>query len=205
MSNKRGQFYLIAALAIIGIMAGLSGVYSKIKTTEEDPTVYELSDEINYEIGQVIDSGVLAGMSQEEISRNIENLTDFYARSNPSSSLLAIYGNRTELTLLLYNNTGTGGITIGGGALIWNFDTQTKRLDTSYSPVQNNVNVTFGGITYFFNLKSGRVFFVILKKVKQDDIFVAVDELPSGGRDDSEGDGNELEFEEKEGFVEVTA
>lgn len=193
--NKRGQIYLLAALIIVGVLMGLTQIHTKAKITEEDARVYDLSNEINYEASKVIDNGVLQGLDNQDIYLKIRNLTDFYADTNPGNSILAVYGNQSELKLLLYNNTGTGSITLGDSHLSgWTTELSSpRRFENSVEPEQNNINVSFGDeVTYFFDLKPGQIFFVILKKVKQDDIFVAVEELPAEEEGDDNGDESGL-------------
>ena len=53
--HKRGQFFLIAALVVVGILVGLSIAYTTVRTPREETQIYDLSEEIYYEGAQVID------------------------------------------------------------------------------------------------------------------------------------------------------
>jgi|SRR3989344_2312471 len=177
--QKRAQFFLIAALVIVGIMFGLATIYNTAQTSEEDTTVYDLSDEINFESSQVIDNGIFNGGSkQEEILKHIENLTDFYSAENSRSDLIIIYGDEHKLTVIFYNQTKTGsiGINIGGDvSLIQTAQPQKFKNETiNYPPLLNLVSVELGfGIPYEFSLRPGQIFYLIIKKENSNERYVS--------------------------------
>lgn len=76
--KKRGQFYLVAALVIIGLVIGLSAVYNTIKVSQEDKTIYFLYEEVNTESSRVIDQGVYNSLSQQEIETRLVTLIRSY-------------------------------------------------------------------------------------------------------------------------------
>src|SRR3989344_2736787 len=63
--NKRGQFFLIAAVVIAGILIGLGAVYVSLSSQKEDRIVYDLTKEISYEASRVIDKGELGAFKKE--------------------------------------------------------------------------------------------------------------------------------------------
>ena len=182
--NKGGQFFLIAALVIVGVIATLITVYNNANSTEEENSVYDLSKEINYEGAQIIDSGTFQAKSQSEIESNIERLTDYYAQNvTPIGSLLIIYGNSSDASYILYNRTDIGTINVMTGSggtttTIIQMQRETKgTLDTSGS---SNVGVILApGITQTFQLKHGQNFFIILQKERDTEVFIST---PAGGR-----------------------
>ncbi|MBI5804347.1 hypothetical protein HY450_03825 [Candidatus Pacearchaeota archaeon] len=178
---KRGQFYLVAALVIIGILATLTTVYNVAKTQREDLTVYDLSTEINYEAAQVIDNGIFTATSDEQIGGNVENLTDFYAEANPTSDLLVIYGNESELTIIFYNNTkiGSVGISFGGVPIDLEIEELRKLKGRIPRDRSGRVQVELNeGIRYTFELNAGQVFFIVLKKEKDEGRYVSLPDEP---------------------------
>lgn len=87
--NKRGQFFLIAAFVIIGILISLSTVYIAIRVTPEENKVYDLSKEINEETAQIISNGFVQGGTPEN---NIDSLAQSYSKTYPDSEIAVIYG-----------------------------------------------------------------------------------------------------------------
>ena len=166
--KKRGQFFLIAAIVIVGIILGLATVYNTAKSSKEDTTVYDLSDEINFEAAQVIDNGVFNGeeLSGTVVPTRIEILTEFYSNENPESDLIIIYGDKIKATALFYNSleTGTVSISIAGNPSKITL-TKTEREKEILEIEKNKVTIDLGeGVTYDFSLREGQVFYLVIKK-----------------------------------------
>jgi hypothetical protein len=178
--NKRGQFFLVAALAIIGILIGLAAHYSSAETPPSDTVVYDLSKEINYESGQVIDHGVFYSLSPEQMNKNIENITDHYARTNPGTDFIFIYGDKSKVQVTNYQSSSVGSIGMDFGSNSLSLDQSSTGKNTTSVPlaagdetVTLNLDEGGGNITYSFNLKPGQTFFVLLKKEKQGERYIA--------------------------------
>lgn len=179
--NKRGQFFLVAAIAIIGVVYGLSAVYTSIETPDTDPLVYDLTKEIKYEANTVIDSGVFNAETDGKMESNIQNLTDYYGSTNLGSDLILIYGNRSNMTALFYTTQDTGsiGVDFGTGQISHTVD-QTRKFGNTFKipPEDDAVTIILDEnqneeIRYSFDVKPGEMFFIVLKKEKQGEQFVA--------------------------------
>lgn len=175
--NKRGQFFLIAALVIIGILVGFSATYTSIEVPREDSFVYDLSKEINYEAGTVIDSGIFNSLNAAEKNKRLNNLTDYYSEANLGTDFVIIYGDKTGMSAIFYTtqNTGTIGVDFGSGA-VSNQQTQTRKYSASFIPQAGDNSITIvldQENKYSFNLKPGQTFFIVLKKEKQGEQFIS--------------------------------
>ncbi|MBX4212550.1 hypothetical protein KW787_03805 [Candidatus Pacearchaeota archaeon] len=163
--NKKGQFFLIAALVIVSILVGLAAVYTSTTTTKPNPVVYTLSNEISYEGSQVIDHGVFQALSKDEISKDIKNLTEYYSAVNPDKDIVVVYGNQTLAQVLEYDNTGKGKVCfdVGGGECpgIDIRDVEKKNYDIR--PDENTVRITISDVPYEFTLKQGENFYIVIK------------------------------------------
>lgn len=185
--NKRGQFYLIAALVVVGLIAGLATVYNSAKSLSEDIAVYDLSEEIIFEGSQVLASGVFNAQEDDQIVQNVENLTEYYAKTNPNSELIVIYGDTNELHYIIYNNTVAGTISIQGSSgetseLIIPGRLE-KRKGTITPGQDHSVEIRLGpNAMYNFDVKPGKQFYIILRKEKQDETFVAIPGGQTGER-----------------------
>ena len=173
--SKRGQFFLIAAVVIVIIVIGLGVVYNFVTTSEEDKSVYDLSKELNYESAQIIDNGVFNSRTKEDIAKNLENLSTVYAEANPLSDIIIVYGNTTQVTLLKYNNSNAGEISISTGGSPVNLAVTIIRTLTkgTVNPTDEKVTVSLKGIDKEFSLREGENFYIILKKDKDDERIVA--------------------------------
>ena len=90
--NKRGQFFLIAALLISGIAIGFSTLYNSAYIEQADTQVYDLSEELYAELQQTYDAGTVRGQNQDEIQANLKKLADYYQQQNPDSTFVIFYG-----------------------------------------------------------------------------------------------------------------
>lgn len=173
--NKRGQIFLVAAVIIVVIVAGLGVIYNYVKAPKEDKSVYDLSKELDYESAQIIDNGIFNSRTTEDTAKNLENLSTVYAGANPLSDIIIIYGNTTEVNILKYNNSNAGEISITTGGSEVSLAVTTIRILTkgSVSPVNEKVTVSLRGIDKEFNLRQGENFYIILKKDKDDERVVA--------------------------------
>jgi len=64
--NKKGQFYLIAALIIISVMVSFMAYQNKIRTAPVSYKIYDLGKELNLETAQVLDYGIYSNPAQEQ-------------------------------------------------------------------------------------------------------------------------------------------
>ncbi|MEM4259217.1 MAG: hypothetical protein QXS38_00430 [Candidatus Pacearchaeota archaeon] len=174
--NKRGQFFLIAALIIVGVIITLTAINISTKPSlKEQTTLYDLSKEIDYESSKLIDYGVYAGQPQEQTAETIVSLVSNYSMANPDTDLLLIYGNKDSLTVLYYNKslTGSVGFNLGGGAISGGQYVITP-VTPSYNVYGNEVDVTLAeGHILNFDLQPGQNFFIVLKKEVGGEVIVA--------------------------------
>lgn len=184
--EKRGQFYLIAALVIVGIIAGMVSIYNFAKTSDKQEKVYDLTSEIDYEASQVIDSGIFRNLTSYNLSTQLENLTDYYADANPDSDLLIIFGNESMLTLILYNNSQTGSVDINfvGNPISFPQFGGTKYNITQPYEARDTIDVIIPpNVIYTFNLAQGQIFYIVLRKESAGQTFVSSSDSTQGGKD----------------------
>ncbi len=163
-------------MVIVGIMFGLVTVYNVATTSDEDTTIYDLSDEINFEAAQVIDNGVFdPAKNQQDVADNIENLTDFYSDTNPESDFLVLYGDESSLTAIFYNSTESGSIGIDlGGTVLVELESTTRTINDTIDPQgQSSIKITFGVTQYDFTLRPGQIFYLVIKKEDSNERYVS--------------------------------
>jgi len=165
--QKRAQFYLVAALIIVGIIASLATIYNTAKTTKEDTSTFYLAEEINFEGSKILDSGTIHDPSK--IQPNLIELMDYYNKTNPQTDLLFIYGKETDLTFYFFNNTGLGTM----GAEVDSIAVDINSILPVLRPEDNLITINTGTQSTI-DLKPGKFFFVVLKKEKNGERFVAL-------------------------------
>jgi hypothetical protein len=166
--DKRGQFFLIAALVIVTLLFSIGAVYNYATVQKEETQIYDLSKELGYEGASVIDSGVY-NSQQGETPSYLMGLIGNYSASSPDSDFLAVYGNSGNLLLFNASNKCTGSASLGSTGL----SICTRNLRNSTLPMGNPVVITLGGIEYKFDLQAGQNFYIVIKKERNGEIYIA--------------------------------
>lgn len=104
--NKRGQFYIIAALIIAAIIAGLVSEANYAIRRPKPVKFYDLSKDYETEVTKIIDSGVYLSKGDDWINEAVANFTkkflEYAQEKDPNLQLLYLYGNRDEITVVNY-------------------------------------------------------------------------------------------------------
>ena len=162
--NKRGQFYLAAAIIIAMVVFSLATINNYAQTESRETGIFDLRSELGLEGGSIISFALYSGTN---ISELLENWTESYISGKQDqeiSNWLFVYGNPTEgITILAFTNGSAGVITIdyGSGKSNLNVKTTRKGKDTFFA---DYVNVTFGDFTYNFNVTSDQNFAFLINK-----------------------------------------
>lgn len=165
--NKKGQFYLLAAIIIIIAIFSLYTIRNYVKTEPEERTVYDLKNELTFETGKVVDFSIY---SKSDTNRVIENWTDLYVKANQGKEIenfVFVYGNGTLLNVVSFNRSSAGGVSINIGDEEWTLDqvypTKSQKK-ISFEKAVESITVKIEGIDYDFNLKEGENFIFLIKK-----------------------------------------
>jgi hypothetical protein len=90
--EKRGQFYIVAAIIIIGVILGFVTMSNYAVAIPKPAKVYDLSGQLSLESGQVIDAAIYNGT--QDVNTAIDNFAQNF--SNYANQ----YGNDTELVFI---------------------------------------------------------------------------------------------------------
>lgn len=113
MINKRGQFFILAAVIISAIVLSI-GTISNYALVNNNPRNFDdFSLGIKKETGAVVDYSVYSGFTNDEDLKNfIDLLSTYVADKEPDSSFIFIYGNEDSITL---ENHGTKTADVSAG------------------------------------------------------------------------------------------
>ncbi len=170
--DKRGQFFLIAALIAAGLLFGLTAVVNSVQTTTEDKAFYSLSNEIDFETKRVLDYGTFY---EEDTQALVNSFLTNYADYISQEKVIFLFGNRENIRSLYFTNRDINavGIVTGAGAqtvTIGNNDRSTA--DVTLLP-NDIARVVIGDIPYEFSLREGQNFFFVIIKEDNHEAFVA--------------------------------
>ncbi|MCH7525503.1 MAG: DEAD/DEAH box helicase family protein [Bacteroidetes bacterium] len=165
--NKRGQFFLIAAVVIVGIVISLSQVANSVKVNDDDKAFYDLSEEIGFETKRVLDYGVFNSKNLDDLTKDfLVKYKDYIAQEE----VLFIYGDTNNLQALFFESEviGSVGISTGANRTITIKQTSTSTTKANVVVTGNSATVIINGIDYRFELKQGQNFFLVIIKDEND-------------------------------------
>jgi hypothetical protein len=182
--NKRGQFFIIAAVLIVLILFTLSSVSTYAVVKEDPRTINELSDELNREGFYVIDYGVF---NEKELATPdadglvdkflVDGVGEYFLRKTKEANVIFIYGNRNgEVYAMEYNTVNTGDIRLSG---IGSFEVDrpyAKRGDVSVTSSDNSVDVKISVAgdekNYEFDMADNELFYFVIVQKRGQEFFV---------------------------------
>ncbi len=162
MINKRGQFYLIAAIIIIAVIIGFVAVSNYLEK-DESTKVYDLGEELKIESAQVLDYGIYNELDEVDMAGLLVGFIEEYSKYGEINKLYFIFGNTEKIIFLGYQEL-EGEVTIETGSGISDLLHLYGRtpLNETYVSPGSKVIVKINGVEYAFDLKPGENFYFIL-------------------------------------------
>lgn len=160
--DKKGQFYLVAAVVIVGLLIGFVGVanYSRKKP---DVRIYDLKDELKYEGDYVIDYGIMNNeWTVENILKDFTELYSDYAKEN-LRHFYFIFGNKDKLLFVTYEEIVVGSIFVEGTRLPTTAVTGVEKI-IPISEGDETITVKINDVEHNFDLKQGENFYYIISQ-----------------------------------------
>jgi cold shock CspA family protein len=169
--NKRGQFYLLAAIVIIALIIGFASVsnYAKKKT---DVKLYDLADELKIESGEVVQYGIYNEFDEDEMNGLLLYFSGAYDDlKGEDKNMYFVMGNSDNVFLYSFTEVLGGEVTIDFGSTYAALQISNRQLGkTLLTPEGNKVTVEIEGVSQEFDLKPGQNFwFVISQDAKGND------------------------------------
>jgi hypothetical protein len=187
IKERRGQFFLIAAIVIIGVLTSIATVQNKVFIPEPDLTLFDLAEEIQFEGQQVIISSTLSqlnapGSGNRQLKTNLifqdlENLADQYTALNPDIEMIFAFdknqnkGNRDYAGIEYLCIQGAGGSTDNTCQQTTKTFIQKNNILRLVASDQLRVTLSTGEIM-LIKMKPDQAFFFVLRKVDDGQVFV---------------------------------
>jgi len=143
--NKRGQFYIIAALIIVAIVTTLIAEVNYARRQPKPIKFEDLSEDYEAEVTRIMDSCISRGYTPDEIKKEVDKFTaafiEYAQQRNPDIQLLYIYGDSNDIHIVNYAQ---------GDAKIDLPEDPTKSQSISGGGVvaESKVNIEVGGRTF---------------------------------------------------------
>jgi hypothetical protein len=176
MINKRGQFYLVAAVIIILAISGIATVKTYAIAKPESKKINDLSYELNQEGSRVIDYGIYnSNNANEKIETFLVNeYGPYFLKKTENTNVVFIYGDKNTVYTIQYvpEKTGTISAVIGGGT------TELSLIKNIANVTAINVNnadaitVMILGKEYNFDIKQNEMFYFIITQEVDEETYV---------------------------------
>lgn len=173
--NKRGQFYLVAAIIIIIAIAGIASVKTYVSVTPRPRNIESMGSELKEEGFRIVDYGI---SNNKDINLLLDNFTDNYApyflKKIKNANVIFLYGNKTNLSSAKYEDVSTGKVsaTIGLGSSGWNMDT-TFVNRTRVTSVGESITVNIFNKDYTFDTnKDNQMFYFVIVQEKEGEVYI---------------------------------
>jgi hypothetical protein len=168
--NKKGQFYLIAAIIISLVIIGFANL-KNYSTRQSTITISNFGEELQIESENVLDFGTYNGYSSSSMQELMKNLSaDYinYVRDGEESYFL--FGDNSSITVRGYSETEkTIYVDFGSGKTA--MEMNAGQISSSdFTPTSSSITLTIEGKDYLFALKSGKNFyFILFEKINGDE------------------------------------
>ncbi len=189
--NKKGQFFLLAAVIISAVIISLGVGTNKAVVNDEPGSFYDFSYDVQREVGAVLDYEVYTGFnSSVNLTEFVDLLANDISERSPGSDFIFIYGENT--TDMEVRNYGSSDIYANGDKIKGSEDYNSSTIciedickkvsrDLSYNSIgntgfinnvksnSNNISVEVGGNDFEFPITGYKqVIFIMQKKVGGD-------------------------------------
>jgi hypothetical protein len=159
--NKKGQFYLLAAIVLVAVIIGFATVTNYYKK-QVQVKVYDLGDELGIEGNNVIEYGIIQGISQ------IEDFNEKFGKY-ADGNFYFVYGNSKALTIATMQDVILGNVQVlisGWQVPTVNIEEKayTKIIESSNEAIGDYIEIIAEGTTYKFTLKPGENFYFVISQ-----------------------------------------
>ena len=174
--NKRAQIYLVAAIIIVMILAGIASVKTYAVATAEPRKIKDISSELKEETSRIIDYGIYSSANLNVLLNSFdEDYSEYFLTKTEDTNIIFIYGNKTSLYSVQYNNQYTGAVfaTIGGASPTW-FSSETiiNKTDITTKIYNNQIKVNILEKDFVFDVGEGEVFYFLISQKAGDETII---------------------------------
>ena len=160
--GKSGQFYLITAVVIAGIIMGISAI-SNYSKKEGNPGIEKLKEEIKIESQKTLDYGINSKFNSAQINQLMQNFTNYYIsyEGRGNKDIYFLFGNSDNITVSGYQKAAKT-VSLSDGATQVTITQQSGNFTGSINPSGNGVTLNISGKQNTFNLKPAENFYFVI-------------------------------------------
>ncbi|MBU0958961.1 MAG: hypothetical protein KKB31_03370 [Nanoarchaeota archaeon] len=150
--NKKGQFYMLAAIVIISLFLGFIAIQNYSKTTKST-RVYDLKKELEIESGKFLDDGAKYGVYDWQSFTG-----NFSKHAGRDINIIYAVGIMGSLDVFRYDEDGV------------------KIKDLIYSDNVGEVIITWEDVNYAFKTAEGQNFYFIIAQYINEERYIATNQ-----------------------------
>ncbi len=161
--DKRGEFYLVAAIIISIVVIGIVSVVNYTRTSSET-NLDDFKQEMQIESSYVLDYANYNELSDTEINSLLENFTvDYINTKSQNKNMYFIFGEKSNFTFVAYqSDSETVALATSSGSE--SLAIEEGVIFTDYYSTDNNVTLALDGFDKEFEMKEGENFYFIMSK-----------------------------------------
>lgn len=175
--NKKGQYYLVAAIIIVLAVSGIASVKTYATVKSEPRKIQDIGSELKEETTRIVDYGVY---SKENLTKILNNFTNsefapYFLKKTENTNIVFIYGNTTELYSVQYLPKDTGDVyaTLGGVSTQWlNVLDYANITILSGANVGEMINVTILDKNFEFKVRENEMFYFLITQEREGEVYV---------------------------------
>jgi hypothetical protein len=166
--NKKGQFYLIAAIIIVTIAAGFVTIFNSASSHQTSDINY-LRDEIKIESSRAID---YAAINNKDFTSTMINVSEQYINNTVGNNFYFVFGTTTTMTFLAYQSFYAN-ITLDSIDKT-NLVGTGKIYSQTFAPSGGTTKVTINGNDYVFKLNNGNNYGFVISSAKGGQVYTVI-------------------------------
>lgn len=177
--NKRGQFYLVAAVIIAIAVFSLVTISNYAKPQERKTAVFDIGNALNFEVGRTV---AYTQMNKTDTWGVIENFAQIVMNSSENQNIeswFIVYGDPNNMTVLTFSDRDVGDVRIDSGGGSVGLTVSRRIINKKAVNYGSNVNITFNNITYNFDMQKDKNFAFLIKE--ENYVTSSSDVVTSGG------------------------
>jgi len=164
--NKKGQFYLVAAIILTMIIISIATISNYSKRNKYSD-LNSLKEELQIESTKVIDYGIHKPLTQMQMNELLQNFTQEYINSESGNkNLYFVFGTTSNITLKLHQDNENN-VFLNNNLVANSPGTNVSSIDPG-----DSVNLTINTTSYIFDIKSGENFYFVISKEEEGEEYV---------------------------------
>lgn len=158
IKNRKGQFYLIAAMIIISLIIGFAAISNYIEK-RETVKLYDLGEELKIESENVLDYGTYNEYNNTDMDELVRNFIDNYVGYIEGGiEVYFLFGNWEKITIVKYQEINYYGLVLDG-----EYSSTYIEEEIIENP-EKDVVVNINENSYEFRLKPGENFYFVISQ-----------------------------------------